>query len=374
MDTNTTRHRAIELIFSRKLLLYSERRFIRFCLMLTLTAVALCSCPPSFATNNIVNIYTWAEEIPAPVIAQFEQETGIKVNYTSFDSNEMMYAKLHATHNQTYDIIEPSSYYVDRMWHQNLLEKLDKSKLPNFKYLDTFFINQAYDPKSTYSLPFIWGITSIFINKNYFSSNQLTSWLELYNKQFTNQLMLLDDPREAFSMALLILGYSINDTNPEHIKQAYLKLRQLMPNVRMFNTDAVISIIIDEDAGVGLSWNGDLYKASLENPNLEFIYPKEGFEIWVDNFVIMQSAPHKENAYKLLNFLMRPEIAKTVSLSINYSTANKAAKNLMPPEVKNNPVLYPSKEILARGQFETDIGDKTFGLMEKYWEQLKMGG
>lgn len=146
-----------------------------------------------------------------------------------------------------------------------------------------------------------------------------------------------------------------------------------MPNIRLFNSDAVISILIDEDAAIGLVWNGDLYKASTENPKLAFFYPKDSFEIWVDNFAIVKNAPHADNAYKFLNFLMRPDIAKEISMAIQYSTANLAAKNLMPPEIKNNPTLYPSHEILRHGQFETDIGDNTFALLEKYWEQLKMG-
>ncbi len=340
------------------------------------TLIVLLSASTLFAArnNNIVNVYTWSQEMPYSIIKQFEKETGIQVHYTSFDSNEVMYSKLRASKNNAgFDIVEPSSYYVDRMRHQGLLEKLDKTKLSEFKNIDPDFLNQAYDPHSNYSIPFVWGITGVFTNKDYFATENLASWSDLFNQKYINQLMLLDDPREAFSMALLMLGYSINDTNPEHIKQAYLKLRKLMPNIRLFNTDAVVSILIDEDATIGTAWNGDLFKASLENPKLAFIYPKDGFEIWVDNFAILKDAPHKENAYKFLNFLMRPDIAKAVSLNINYSTANLAAKNLMPPEIKNNPTLYPPHDVLQHGQFETDIGDKTFALYEKYWEQLKMG-
>lgn len=329
---------------------------------------------PLFAADNIVNVYTWSEEIPHFVIVQFEKETGIKVNYSTFESNEVMYAKLRATRNPGYDLVEPSSYYVDRMHHQNMLQKIDRTKLPNFKNLDPAFLNQAYDPQSEYSVPFIWGITGIFINKDYFPDNKIANWKDLTETRYLNQLMLLDDAREVFSVALKMLGYSINDSNPEHIQQAYLKLKSLMPNVKLFNSDAIISILIDEDATVGMTWNGDLYKASRENNKLEFFYPKDGFEIWVDNFAMLKDAPHAENAYKFLNFLLRPEIAKAISLNINYSTANLAAKKIMPPEIRNNLALYPSPEVLRHGEFETDIGDQAFGLFEKYWEQLKIGG
>lgn len=330
--------------------------------------------PLLYAADNVVNVYTWSQEIPPSVIEQFEKETGIKVHYSTFESNEAMYAKLRVTNSTGYDLIEPSSYYVDRMRKQNMLEKLDRSKLGNIKHLDPFFLNQAYDPQSEYSVPFVWGITGIFLNKDYFPSSSITNWNNIVDKKYLSQLMFLDDAREVFSVALLMLGYSINDNNPDHIRQAYFKLKSLMPNIKLFNTDAIISLLIDEDATVGMAWNGDLFKASLENPKLEFVYPQDGFEIWVDNFAILKNAQHKENAYQFLNFLMRPTIAKEVSLRINYSTANLAARALMPPEMRNNPALYPSTDILRHGEFEKDIGDQAFVLFEKYWELLKMSG
>lgn len=327
-----------------------------------------------FAAKNTVNVYAWAEEIPNKIIAQFEKETGIKVNYTAYDSNEVMYAKLRTNKNSGYDLVEPSSYFIERMQHQDMLEKLDKNKLPNFTHLDPFFTNQAYDPQSTYSVPFVWGITGIFINKDFYSETDVSDWRDLFDKKYLNQLMLLDEAREVFSMAFLMLGYSINDRNPDHIQKAYFKIKELMPNVRLFNSDAVNSILIDEDATVGMAWNGDLYNSSLENPKLRFVIPRGGFEIWVDNFVILKNAPHRDNAYQFLNFLMRPDVAKEISLTINYSTANLTARNLMSPDVKNNPSLYPTDDVLKKGQFEVDVGDEASGLFEKYWELLKMGG
>ncbi len=327
-----------------------------------------------FATENIVNVYTWADEIPHTLINQFEKETGIKVNYSTFDSNEIMYAKIRAITHTGYDLVEPSSYYIDRMHRLNMLEPLDKKKLSNYKNLDPTFLNAPYDPNSLYSIPFIWGITGIFMNKEYFPTNVTTQWNDLVDKKYLNQLMFLDDAREVFSVALRMLGYSINDANPEHIKQAYLKLKTLMPNVKLFNSDAIISLLIDEDATIGMAWNGDLFKAKLENSKLQFVYPKDGFEIWVDNFAILKGAPHLENAYQFLNFLMRADVAKTASLSVNYSTANLAAKNLMPPDIKNNPTLYPPAAILKNGEFQTDVDDKSYALLEKYWEKLKIGG
>ena len=325
------------------------------------------------ANDNIVNVFTWSEEIPPFVIAQFEKETGIKVNYSTFDSNEMMYTKLRATSNPVYDIVEPSSYYVSRMERLGMLEKLNRGKLPNFKNIDPWFINQAYDPKSAYSVPFIFGVTGIFLNKEYYSQNSITRWNDFADPKYANQLMFLDDAREVFSVALHMLGYSINDTNPEHIHEAYLKIKTLMPNVKLFNSDAIISILIDEDATIGMAWNGDMHKAFRENTKLAFVYPQDGFEIWIDNFALLKTAPHTENAYKFLNFIMRPDIAEEISLSINYATTNLAAKNLMPADIRNNIAMYPTTAMLNRGEVQLDIGDKTFTLFENYWEELKMG-
>lgn len=341
---------------------------------LTLISISMTiACISSvFAANNVVNVYTWAEEIPDPLIRQFEKETGIKVNYATYDSNEIMYAKLRTNRHIGYDIVEPSSYYVVRLQHQGMLEALDKSKLPNFKNLDPFFTNQPYDPNSTYSIPFYWGTTGIYYNKDYFKNTDALAWSDLLNHQFINQLMILDDAREVFAAALLMLGYSINDRDPEHIKAAYLKLKSLLPNVRVFNMDAVTSILIDEDATVGMTMNGDAYNAFQENPKLQYVYPRDGFLIWVDNFTILKNAPHKENAYRFLNYLMRADVARQATMTVNYATANLAAWQSLPPAMKNNPILYPSHDILKQGEFQMDIGEKAFALTEKYWEQLKM--
>jgi spermidine/putrescine transport system substrate-binding protein len=350
-----------------------EEKTMKALLRFALTTFCATSAAALFAAENIVNVYTWSGVIPDAAIRQFETETGIKVNFSTYDSNEIMYAKLKADKNPSYDVVEPSSYYIDRMRRQNMLEKLDKTQLAFFKNLNPSFLNKSYDPKSEYSIPFIWGITGIFINKDYREASSIKRWSDLWNSQYADQIMLLDDSREVFSMALAALGYSVNDENPEHIKQAYLKLRELLPNIKIFNS-APLSILIDEDANVGMVWNGDIFKARKENTQLEFIYPKDGFVIWVDNFAIPKDAPHRENAYKFLNFMLRADVAKSVALDNAFPTANLAAQKLLPAEVRDNPTVYPARETLQRGEFQTDISDRALALYEKYWERLKMGG
>ena len=327
----------------------------------------------SFAQPKTLNIYAYTGEIPDFVVQQFEKETGIKVNFSTYENNEMMYAKLRAART-SYDIIMPSGYFIDRMRKKNMLEELDKTKLSNWKNLNPAFLHPAYDVKTEYSVPFIWGITGIFVNDQYYSPSTITTWKNLWENRFNDQLLMLDDTREIFSIALMTLHYPVNDQDKMHLKAAFLKAKSLMKNIKVFSTDTVVSIIIDEDVSAGVAWNGDVFKASQENPHIKFIFPKDGFIIWVDNFSIPKNAPHKEEAYTFINFILRPDIAKNIALATSYPIANLAGQELLPPEIRNNPMIYPPKNILQRGYFQTDLSDETLALYEKYWEELKMSG
>jgi len=341
---------------------------------LTILLLFMLSLNQAMAKERIVNVFAWTSEIPEYIVRLFEEETGINVNFSTYENNESMYAKLRASQKSVYDVVMPSSYFVDRMHKQNMLEKLDKSKLPNWKNLNSTFLNPVYDPKSEYSVPYIWGITGIFYNAKYYKTGSIKKWSDLWDKRFDNQLMLLDDMREVFTMALLSLGYSANETNPAHIKEAFERLILLSPNIKVFSTETVVSILIDEDATAGMSWNGDNYRAFFENSDIQFVFPKEGFVIWVDTFAIPKNAPHPNEAYEFINFMMRPDIAKEIALYTRFPIANEAGQKLLPKEIRDNPVIYPSKKVMKQGQFQIDLGEETLSIYEKYWEELKMRG
>lgn len=325
------------------------------------------------AEEKVVNIYNWSSYISSDVLKEFTRETGIKVNYTTYDSNETLYAKLKANPHTGYDVIVPSTYFVDRMRQQGMLQALDKSRLPNFKNLNPALLNKSFDPGNNYSVPYFWTSTGIVVNSKMHSPQALHAWADFWNPRYRNQLLLLDDVHEVFSMALMVLGYSPNDTNPEHIRNAYLKLKQLMPNVRLFNNDGVKSLFIDEDLSVGMAWNGDIYQATKENPALRFIYPKEGFVISIDSMAIPIGASHVNNAYIFINFILRPDIAKKMSLATGYPTPNLAAYKLMPKAILNNPIIYPDKKTLQRSVVQVDVGAAE-SIYQHYWELLKIGG
>ena len=321
--------------------------------------------------KNILNIYNWANYMPNNIITQFEKETGIHVNYSTYDGNDTLYAKLKADPNIGYDLIVPSSYFIDRMRREDMLQRIDKTKLVYFKNLNNSLLNKSFDPGNNYSLPYFWGSTGIVVNKQYYDPASVTHWSDLWAPRFKNQLLLLDDPHDVFSMGLIVLGYPANDKNPAHIYQAYLKLKSLLPNVRLFNSDAAKVNYIDEDAVIGMGYSGDTYQAMQNNPNLVYVYPKEGFVVWIDCIAIPKNAPHIGNVYKFLNFLMRPDIAAELSRELGYASPNMAAVKLLPTAMRLNPAIYPDSKTLARGEFETDPGHVD-ELYEKYMEELKI--
>jgi len=325
----------------------------------------------SFA-KNIVNVYAWSGEIPAHLIRQFEEKTGITVNFSEFDSNENMYAKLLVSQVPLFDVIQPSHYFVTRLRKQNLLAKLDKTKIPNHKNIAPFFRHLAHDPENSYSVPFYWGTTGLFFNDKVYKMGSIKSWSDLWQKKYRDQLLLLNDPREVFSVALLTLGYSINSANPQELKKAYLRLLQLLPNVKVFTLNSLQAIMVDEDVSIGMAWNGDFFKARQENPHLQFVYPKEGFPIWIECFAIPKGAAHYDNALKFINFMLNAKNSAMASLESGYATTNAAAIAYLPNHIRNNPILYPTPKTLRRGYFQANINREVLINYEKYWTLLKI--
>lgn len=323
------------------------------------------------ADRQVLNVYTWSDFLPDSVIKQFERETGIQISHSTYMSNEVLYAKLKTNMGEGYDVIMPSAYFVNRMVSQNLLQKINTKSLKNFKYLNPEFLGREHDPKNEYSLPFLWSSTGLVVNVKYHDKKDITAWADLWNKKYKNDLLLVDDVREIFSMALLVLGDSVNDTDPQHIKAAFEKLKTLMPNIKLFNTDTMRSIYIDEDVTIGMSWSGDMSLAQAENPNLAFIYPKEGFVVSLDCLAIPKKSKNVANAHKFIDFLSRPEIAKQIAIDTGFATTNLKAVDLLPEAMRKSPILYPDKETMQRGYLQLDVGDVA-SLYEHYFERLKL--
>jgi spermidine/putrescine transport system substrate-binding protein len=319
--------------------------------------------------KNVVNVYNWTEYIPNEVISQFEKESGVKVIYSTYDSNELMYSKIKIAGGSGYDLIFPSTYFVTKMAKEGLLEELDHSKLSNMSHLNPALLNMDYDEGNRYSLPFIWGTTLLAYNEK-FVKEELTSWRDLWREEFKGYVILNNDVREVFQMALMLLGYSGNSSDEKEIDEAYTLLTTLVPNVRVFNSDSPKLPLINEEVRVGMVWSGEIYRASLSNPDIKFVFPKEGALIWMDCYSIPKGAKNTENAYKFINFLLRPEISKIIREDSGYISPNLTYINSMPEELRNNRLLNPSDEDLLGAELQTDIGDAVL-VLERYWEKLK---
>jgi spermidine/putrescine transport system substrate-binding protein len=330
---------------------------------------------PIYAGQAVLNVYAWAGYLPKAVLQAFTRETGIQVNYSTYESNEALYAKLKTGPHSGYDIIMPSSYCIARMRREGMLLPLDKNKLFYLKQLQPVLLDKAdtYDPGNQYSIPYLWSVTGLVINSAYHHPGRLKTWQSLWQADFKDKLLLLDDAREVFSVALLALGYSPNARDPEQIQQAYLKLKQLMPNVRVFSSEGIASLYIDEELTAGIAWNGDVYRIQQENPAVQFYYPQEGYILSIDNLAVPIGAKHIEYAYQFINFLLRPEVAACISLETGYATSNQEARHYLPLSILRNPIIYPDESTLPRGIIQEDVGE-ALRFYEQYWDLLKMGG
>ncbi len=325
-----------------------------------------------FGADKELVVFNWSEYMPESVIEGFEKETGIDVKYSTYDSNEAMYAKIKTAGAENYDLLVPSTYFVNKMSKEGLLAKLDKSKLNNYANLDPKLLGKPYDPKNDYSVPYLWGSTGISYNAKILGEGSVDKWDDLWNKEYAGKLLLTDDLREVFGMALKTLGYSANSTNEKEITAAYEKLKLLMPNVKVFNSESPKQVYMNEEVVVGMNFNGENYMANEEMPELRYVYPKEGILVWVDSLVIPKNAKHIDAAHQFINYLMRPDVAKVISEEIGYPTPNLAAVKLLDEEVRTNRIIYPTEADLANSEFQIDVGE-SLELYEQYWEKLKTG-
>jgi spermidine/putrescine transport system substrate-binding protein len=327
---------------------------------------------PIHAGSPEVRFFNWSDYLPEELLERFTAETGIRVRYSTYDSNEAMYAKIKLLQGKGYDLVMPSTYYVDKMRKEGLLQPLDKAQLPGFRNLDPRRLDQPFDPGNVYSVPYLWGTTGIAVNAAKIDPAQVRSWADLWRPEFRQSLLLPNDLREVFFVGLKVLGHSGNSTDPRQIRAAYSKLRELLPNVRLFNSDSPQMLYVTGEVDAGLIWNGNAYRAREEDPNLRYVYPKEGCQLWMDNLVIPKGAENLVNAHRLIDFLLRPEIAKQIAERLAYASPNAEAVKLMDAKLRNDPVIYPPDDWLENAEYTVDIG-AAITLYAEYWERLKAG-
>lgn len=264
--------------------------------------------------GNVVNMYNWGEYIDKEVLDEFTRETGIKVNYETFVTNEDMYLKIKQG-GSNYDIVVPSDYMIEKMIKEDMLEPIDKSKLSNYKNIDAKFLNKSYDPESKYSIPLYWGTLGILYNKN-LVDGEITSWADLWDEKHKDKIVMLDSSRDSFAAALLKNGFSMNSRNKEELEIAKKDLIKQKKSILAYLVDETKDNMLAENAAIAVMYSGDATELLDADEKFEYVKPKEGTNLWFDSMVILKNSKNKENAHKLIDFLIRKDI---LSKNMNYT-------------------------------------------------------
>lgn len=341
-------------------------KWIAFLILLFVASLA--------SAGGVVNVYNFGGYIPGNVLDLFTKETGIKVNYSTYDSNQELYIKLKTNPYNGYDVVVPSQEYVEPMVQQGMLHVVDHAKLSHFNNLQRFILNKSFDPNNRYSIPFAWGTTGIVVNDRYYNPLTIKNWSDLWQKRFQGQLLMIDDVRDVFAIAFISLGYSINDENPQHIKQAYLRLQKLLPNIKLYDADSAQQVYCDGDASAGMAENSDASWASQCNSHVHYLYPADGPVGFVDSMVIPKNAPNLQNAYRFINFILQPKVALMIVHYNGASMPNKGILALMTAAERHNRITNPTSKDLKRMQFEGELTPQAKALYLHYWELLKLAG
>ena len=331
----------------------------------------------SAAETVTINVYNWGQYIAdgtddsLDVIAAFEEAyPNIKVNYMTFDSNESMYTKL-KTGGSSFDIIIPSDYMVDKLIQEDMLEELDFSNIPNYSMIDEGFKNLAYDPENRYSVPYTWGTVGIIYNTKYVDPADVNGWDVFWNEKYAGKMLMFDNPRDAFAIAQLELGFDLNSEDSVALGLAAQLLRDQKPLVQAYVMDQIFDKMERAEAWIAPYYAGDYLTMVEENPDLAFCFPEEGYNLFVDAICIPKGCEHKKEAETFINFLISPEICAQNLEYLGYSAPSAAAKALMDPETAENPVAYPSDEVLARGAAFRALSETATQEMNTLWLTVK---
>ena len=310
--------------------------------------------------NGEVNVLNWSSYIPYEIISNFEKEYNVKVNYGTYSSNEELLAKISSSNKGTYDLIFPSDYMVELMIEKNYLEKMDSKRLKNYSNINPLFLNQNFDKGNKYSLPFLAATNVIAVNREHIKDN-INSYNDLLNEKYKNNIVLLDDQRITIGISLLANGYDMNETDSNKLTDAKNWLLKLNKNVKAFDSDSPKTFLITNEVDLGVIWNAEAIIAREINPNIEIIYPTDGFAISLDNYAIVKNAKNLDNAYLFIDYILRSDISKKITDEYPYINTNINAKNMSD---------YELEKILSNSTYVKNIGPK-INEYDKIWAQIK---
>lgn len=329
--------------------------------------------------NVAINVYNWGEYISngddgcMDINAEFEKLTGITVNYTQFDTNESMYAKIKSG-SASYDVIFPSDYMVSRMIQEGMLQELDFDLIPNFQYIDERFVNPEYDPENKYSVPYTWGTVGLIYNYDKLGFDP-ESWDILWDEEYAGEILMFSNSRDAFGLTLMKLGYNINTQDKDELAEAAEELKAQKPLVQAYVMDQIFDKMQGNEAIMAPYYAGDAVNMMAENESLRFVVPEEGSNWFADAICIPKpSGSFDEDRYlaahMYINFLNEPNVAAENIEYIQYSTPNTAALALLDEEVRENPISYPSDEVMEKTQAFVNLDTETNLYMDQLWTEL----
>jgi len=321
-------------------------------------------------TDNVVYVYNWGEYIDESVIEQFTEETGIRVVYDTFETNESMYPIIEQ--GQTvYDCVCPSDYMIQKMIANNLLAPINLENIPNLKYIGEQYLkaSEGFDPGCEHSVPYTWGTVGILYNTTKVSEPP-TSWSVLWDEQYANEILMQKSVRDSFAVALHYLGYSSNTTSTAEVEEARDLLIEQKPLVQAYVVDQVRDKMIGGEAALGVIYSGEYMFCKEQNPDLEFVVPEEGSNLWFDSWVIPANAENKENAEAWINFMCRPDIALKNFEYITYATPNTGAMEDIDPQVLEDPGVFATQEIMDRCEVFTWLGDDVEAVYNNCWNEV----
>lgn len=325
-------------------------------------------------------VYNWGQYISEgddgslDVIAAFEEAyPNIRVQYSTYDSNEIMYSKL-ANGGITVDVIIPSDYMIGRMVQEGMLEELNFDNIPNYQYIDDAFKSTSYDPENKYSVPYTWGTVGIIYNTKYVDEADVTGWELLWNEKYAGKILMFDNSRDAFGIAEYLLGYDVNTTDEAELQACSAKLAEQKPVVQQYVMDQIFDAMENEEAWIAPYYAGDYLTMVEENPDLAFYRPTaQGYNMFIDAMCIPTCCQEKKAAETFINFLCSPEISSANMAFLGYSVPSTAAKELMDPEVANSDVAYPDADTLATGTSFNYLPEETSRYMESLFMEVRNG-
>ena len=352
-----------------------KKRLLSIAAVFLVTSVTFLSgCGASSeGENGQVIVFNWGEYIDPETITMFEEETGIKVIYDEFETNEIMYPKVE-TGASLCDVVCPSDYMIQKMIDNDLLAELDFEKLPNAtenigtQYWES---SKQFDAENKYSVPYCWGTVGILYNKT-MVDDPVTSWSILWNEKYADNILMQDSVRDAFMVALKLNGYSMNSTDEAELETAMQSLVEQKPLVQAYVIDEVRDKMIGGEAALGVIYSGEAIYTQRENPDLEYVIPEEGTNIWIDSWVVPKNAPNMENAHLFIDFMCRPDIALKNFEYITYSTPNEGAQKLIEDEdIRNSSIAFPDLSHYDNLETYSYLGEEGDALYNDLWKKVK---